>query len=100
MVRRCALVGLGTDGRQSPVLVVEPRTFPASDLEATNLAAAIRAHAASNPGSLRVSAVVFQKSLPVDARHAAKVHRLALGRHWQARGRATDGDRDAKERWS
>ena len=98
-VRRCALVGLGPAGRQSPTLVVEPRVFPGREIEAANLAAELRDHAGTNPLSTRVRAVVFQRALPVDRRHNAKVHRLALARHWAARGEARDGDRDGKGRW-
>ncbi len=98
-VRRCALVGLGAPGRQRPVLVVEPREFPSRDVEAANLAAELRAHAGMNPLSTRVRAVVFQRALPVDRRHNAKVHRLALARHWAGKDAPRDGDRDGREAW-
>ncbi len=98
-VRRCALVGLGAPGRQSPVLVVEAREFPARDVESANLAAELRTHAGMNPLSMRVRAVVFQRGLPVDRRHNAKVHRLVLTRHWAAKGEPRDGARDGREAW-
>ncbi len=98
-VRRCALVGLGGPGRRRPTLVVEARAFPSRDIEAANLAAELRSHAGTNPLSTRVRAVVFQRALPVDRRHNAKVHRLALARHWAAKGEPRDGDRDGKEAW-
>ena len=98
-VRRCALVGIGAPGRQSPTLVVEAREYPERDIEAANLAAELRAHAGMNPLSMRVRAVVFQRALPVDRRHNAKVHRLVLARHWAARGGLRDGARDGKGAW-
>ncbi len=73
--RRCALVGVGprtSDGGtgQRPVLVVEgPRDAA--------LAARLR------EALPRVEAVLFRRSMPVDPRHNAKIHRLDLGR-WAA----------------
>lgn len=98
-VRRCALVGIGAPGRQSPTLVVEAREYPGRDIEASNLAAELRAHAGMNPLSMRVRAVVFQRALPVDRRHNAKVHRLVLARRWAAKGGLRDGARDGREAW-
>lgn len=99
-VRRCALVGVGPAGRQKPVLVVEPREWPERRVEAENLAAELRSHAGGNPLSARVETVVFQLALPVDRRHNAKVHRLALARYWSAKGELADGDADPRERWA
>ena len=84
-VRRCALIGLGSAGQHLPILVVEARSFPARALEAENLAAELRQHAALNPLALKVQRIVFQRSLPVDRRHNAKIHRLTLTRHWSSR---------------
>lgn len=92
-VRRCALVGLGARGRHRPVLVVEPRRMPADAREAAVLAADLRHHASPNRHAARVAAVVFQRALPTDVRHNAKIHRLAVARTWSARGIARDGDR-------
>lgn len=92
-VRRCALVGVGPRGRQRPVLVVEPRRMPEDAREARVLAEDLRHHATINPLAARVAAVVFQRSLPVDVRHNAKIHRLTVTRAWNARGIARDGDR-------
>ncbi|MEN9786715.1 MAG: hypothetical protein RLZZ299_1979 [Pseudomonadota bacterium] len=65
--RRCALVGVGTRPNQRAVLVVEGRTDGAL---ATRLRAALP----------RVEAILFRRSMPVDPRHNAKIHRLDLGR--------------------
>jgi acyl-CoA synthetase (AMP-forming)/AMP-acid ligase II len=98
-VARCALVGIGPVGSQEPVLVVEARRFPRGRLEASNLASELRQHAAANPLSLRVRRVVFQRRLPVDVRHNAKIHRLKLTAHWAGRVPINEGDTDARERW-
>lgn len=98
-VARCALVGIGPAGRQEAALVVEPRRMPRPGVEALNLAAELRHHAAGNPLTLRVRWVVFQARLPVDARHNAKVHRLRLSAHWSARAPVREGDVDARGRW-
>lgn len=99
-VARCALVGIGPEGRQEAALVVEPRAFPSRRIEAQNLAAELRHHAAGNPLSLRVRWLVFQRRMPVDVRHNAKIHRLRLAAHWAARAPLLDGDADGKGRWS
>lgn len=91
-VRRCALIGLGPRGRQRPVLVVEPRRMPADAREARVLSDDLRHHATINHHSARVAAVVFQRALPTDVRHNAKIHRLSVARAWNARGAARDGD--------
>jgi len=98
-VARCALVGIGPAGRQQPLLVVEPRALPRPGVEALNLAAELRHHAASNPLTLRVRWIVFQAGLPVDARHNAKVHRLKLAAHWSARAPLGEGEVDTRRRW-
>ena len=79
--RRCALVGLGAE----PALVVETRTRGEADARA--LAAELRALALRHPHTARVRTFFFRPHLPVDVRHNAKIHRLALAR-WAAAARA------------
>jgi acyl-CoA synthetase (AMP-forming)/AMP-acid ligase II len=69
-VLRCALVGVGPRGRARPVLVVE-----GPESAATREAVLSRG---------LVEAVLFHPRLPVDVRHNAKIHRLALA-EWAAR---------------
>lgn len=84
-VARCALVGLGAPGVQTPALVVEKRiqksSPPAGDAD---LARELAALAAPHPYASRVRQVFFHPSLPVDVRHNAKIHRLTLAR-WAAK---------------
>ena len=86
-VFRCALIGLGVAARQTPALVVEPRagSFPATDADRERFIAELRDLARINPQADRVQHIVFQRALPVDVRHNAKIHRLQLAKEWTTR---------------
>jgi acyl-CoA synthetase (AMP-forming)/AMP-acid ligase II len=86
-VFRCALIGLGTAPRQTPALVVEPRagSFPETETARERFVGELRALAKVNPETAVVKHVVFQRALPVDVRHNAKIHRLQLATEWTAR---------------
>jgi hypothetical protein len=47
--------------------------------------AELRELAKVNPASACVKHIVFQRALPVDVRHNAKIHRLQLAKEWSAR---------------
>ena len=86
-VFRCALIGIGDAARQIPALVVEPRAgaFPADDAARERFIAELRDLARVNPQAARVKHIVFQRALPVDVRHNAKIHRLQLAKEWTPR---------------
>jgi acyl-CoA synthetase (AMP-forming)/AMP-acid ligase II len=86
-VFRCALIGLGAAPQQTPALVVEPRagSFPETDADRERFIAELRDLARINPQADRVQHIVFQRALPVDVRHNAKIHRLQLAKEWTAR---------------
>ena len=86
-VFRCALIGLGAAPHQTPALVVEPRAgaFPADEAARARFVAELRELARINPPADRVKHIVFQRALPVDVRHNAKIHRLQLAKEWTAR---------------
>ena len=86
-VFRCALIGLGGVPAQVPALVVEPRAghFPATDADRARFVAELRDIAKTCPLAGRVKHIVFQRSLPVDVRHNAKIHRLRLAKEWAKR---------------
>jgi acyl-CoA synthetase (AMP-forming)/AMP-acid ligase II len=86
-VFRCALIGLGTAPHQTPALVVEPRAdyFPESETARASFIAELRDLARINPQADRVKKIVFQRALPVDVRHNAKIHRLQLAKEWTTR---------------
>lgn len=86
-VLRCALIGLGSAPQQTPALVVEPRAghFPATAADRRRFIAELRDLARNHPQAARIKAIVFQRALPVDVRHNAKIHRLQLAKEWTAR---------------
>ncbi len=79
--RRCALVGTA----KGPALVAETAT--AGDADARALASELRALGRSAPHTDAVRTFYFRERLPVDVRHNAKIHRLALSK-WAASARA------------
>ncbi|MFM9001823.1 MAG: fatty acid CoA ligase family protein, partial [Opitutia bacterium] len=87
LVARCALIGLGEAPDQTPCLVVEPRpgSFPETREARERFTAELRGLAKVNPRSDLVREIVFQRELPVDVRHNAKIHRLRLAEEWTAR---------------
>ena len=86
-VFRCALIGLGAAPHQTPALVVEPRvgSFPETEADRARFIAELRDLARVNPQADRVKHIVFQRALPVDVRHNAKIHRLQLAKEWTSR---------------
>jgi len=89
-VARCALIGLGNKAPMVPALVVEPKEghFPTNTGEREKFVEALRAQAAGHPQAAAIQYIFFQKKLPVDVRHNAKIHRLQLSKEWTARTRA------------
>lgn len=87
LVARCALVGLGEPPRQVPALVVEarPGAHPETREARERFEAELRGIARVNPRAATVRHIVFQRALPVDVRHNAKIHRLRLAEEWTAR---------------
>jgi olefin beta-lactone synthetase len=83
--RRCALVGVGAGA----ALVAETATSGRADAQA--LAAELRALALRHPHTAAIRMFYFKTAFPVDARHNAKIHRLALSR-WAASARAYRAD--------
>jgi len=81
-VARTALIGLGARPRQEPALVVEPLPgqFPRNQTARENFSSELRALAIA--GMPVLAKIFFRQSLPVDVRHNAKIHRLALAREY------------------
>jgi acyl-CoA synthetase (AMP-forming)/AMP-acid ligase II len=79
--RRCALIALAGE----PALVVETRIRGEAD--ALGLVAELRGLARGQPHTAAISTFFFRRHLPVDVRHNAKIHRLALAT-WAAGARA------------
>lgn len=79
--RRCALIGFGG----APALVAETRARGAVD--AQGLARELRALALAHAHTSAITTYFFRPELPVDVRHNAKIHRLALAT-WAESARA------------
>jgi len=73
---RCALIGIGERGRQRPALVAET----ALRGDSAGLVGELRKLALGNPATAGITLFYFRAKFPVDVRHNAKIHRLALAR--------------------
>lgn len=78
LVVRCALIGLGNPGAQTPALVVQPIADKSLDRRA--LAHELRRLAVAHEHTRRIDRFYFHDNFPVDVRHNAKIHRLQLAR--------------------
>jgi len=85
-VARCALIGLGPRGSQTPAIVVQP-TEILSATTALSLAKTLRDHAKQHPHTQTITQFFFHPAFPVDVRHNAKIHRLTLAK-WAATAKA------------
>jgi acyl-CoA synthetase (AMP-forming)/AMP-acid ligase II len=91
-IARCALIGLcpphlpSPPRHKTPALVVEPLPshFPSSLADRKAFTAELLALGSSLPHTQPITEIYFQRRLPVDVRHNAKIHRLALGRRYSA----------------
>jgi acyl-CoA synthetase (AMP-forming)/AMP-acid ligase II len=92
-VRRCALIGLGEQGRQRAALVVEPDDWARAKTsnECRTFARELRLLAKNNPQTAGIKLFYFTKKMPVDVRHNAKIHRLALAR-WALTAKGYESD--------
>ena len=87
-VFRCALIGLGARGNETPAIVVEPKNRRLSQRERDALVRDLRALAATCDATRGIEKFfIYDKSFPVDVRHNAKIHRLTLKRFFEARGK-------------
>lgn len=77
-VRRCALIGLGEPGRQRPAIVVEATVGDSA--EARQFGRELGALAQQHRHTELIRVFYFHPGFPVDVRHNAKIHRLALAR--------------------
>ena len=78
-VFRSALIGLGDAPNQIPAIVIEPEVdqTPSDEWAAILLGAVPEDSPAAS-----VQKIFFHKSFPVDVRHNAKIHRLALAKEF------------------
>lgn len=85
-VARSALVGVGAEGAQAPVMIIEPRqgAFPRRLRDRERFCADLHARARRCDTTRMISRFLFHPSLPVDVRHNAKINREALAK-WAAK---------------
>ncbi len=81
-VNRAALIGLGPRGCQRAAIVVEPvsRDVIATSADCRRFARELRAIALRHAHTAGIKLFYFHEKFPVDVRHNAKIHRLALAR--------------------
>jgi len=84
-VQKCALIGLGDTPVQEPCLVIEPIREKVRMLGEFALRREVLDACEKMFSDFRFQRVFFEKKLPVDARHNAKIHRLALSKKWTKR---------------
>lgn len=87
--RRCALIGVGDRETKQPALVVE--TTVRNSKEARGLARELRHLALTQTHTAGIKIFYFRAQLPVDVRHNAKIHRLALAA-WAATAKGNESD--------
>ena len=81
-VQRSALIGIGHKSPKEACIVVEPsRGFQDNKSREVIRQKILEKLHLSWPQH-KIERVLFEKSLPVDARHNAKIHRLALAKKW------------------
>jgi acyl-coenzyme A synthetase/AMP-(fatty) acid ligase len=88
-VQRCALVGLGSRPHQRAAVVIEAKVD--SSTEARAFARELRALAAQHAHTANIKLFYFHQQFPVDVRHNAKIHRLALAR-WAMTAKGFESD--------
>jgi olefin beta-lactone synthetase len=93
-VARTALIGVGRTSARRPALVVEPRRpeSVATPSLRRKLVRELRALGAAHPHTDRIRLFYLHPAFPVDVRHNAKIHRLALAR-WAEGAQAYELDR-------
>ncbi|MEO1994937.1 MAG: fatty acid CoA ligase family protein [Planctomycetaceae bacterium] len=91
-VYRSALVGVGSESSQRPVIVVEPEQgrFPQSSPQETKLRQELLELGRNSQLTSNIESILFHESLPVDTRHNVKIFREKLA-PWATRQLAASG---------
>ncbi len=84
-VRRTALIAWQKDSRIFPAIVVEPESWPLSQLEKQALVNELYELGQGQEQTRSINRFFFHRSFPVDVRHNAKIHRLTLAKLFAAK---------------
>jgi acyl-CoA synthetase (AMP-forming)/AMP-acid ligase II len=87
-VSRSALVGIGPEGRQTPVIIIEPKSgkMPRTAEAKIKFIDELNDLGAEHDFTLRISQFLFHPAFPVDIRHNAKIFREKLAAWANCRG--------------
>jgi olefin beta-lactone synthetase len=91
-VKKSALIGIGNPKEQEPCMVVEPVRQDLTEKEKQELTHKIISILSSSFPQFNFMRVFWEQTIPVDARHNAKIHRLSLSKKW---GRIVQGQSKA-----
>lgn len=83
-VARSALIDLG-DGQAGVVIEPKRDCYPKTENEREHFRVRLRKQAASDVQTEMIREFFFEKHFPVDVRHNAKIHRLALAKKFRLR---------------
>ena len=81
-VHRSALIGIGDGNPKKPCIVVEPSKGFGNSKSKEEIRRKVLGKLKASLPNQKIELVEFEKSLPVDARHNAKIHRLSLAKKW------------------
>lgn len=86
-INRCALIGLGKAPHQVPALVIQPIAafYPLNRKQKSKFIDELSELAKQHAATAIIKYFFFEKTLPVDVRHNAKIHRLSLKRKYDVR---------------
>ena len=87
-VFRSALIDVGS-GRAAIVIEPEKGSYPRTNRARRTFSAELKKWALSNENTVEIQTFFFSKAFPVDVRHNAKIHRLALARKFRKSGSLT-----------
>ncbi|MDG1139187.1 MAG: fatty acid CoA ligase family protein [Opitutales bacterium] len=81
-IKKSALIGIGNAKKQEPCIVVEPLRADFTEKKKREVSQKILSILTTSFPQFNFMRVFWEPSIPVDARHNAKIHRLSLSKKW------------------
>ena len=81
-VRRTALISWREGSRVFPAIVVQPESWPLSQEERQSLVNVLHELGKAEEQTEPITRFFFHRDFPVDVRHNAKIHRLAMAKYF------------------